>query len=224
LPIVNVLIKVELMFDLNKIPNGGLWLPAEKKGSKWVLVALHGSGGSAANFKGLEEIFKLPEINYLYLNGPIREYTHFRWYVETAESRNHALNYLVSVIGYLIKEGYPPHRIFLLGFSQGAALTFEFGARCQTPLAGYIAMSGRIEDLPALIHQKNLVAAKRGRWLVTHGTKDFNLSVDIMRDQVEKLRRAGLRIEYREYPKIHEFDAVAELPDVRKWISKIVHP
>lgn len=216
-------IKVELMFDLNKISNGGLWLPAEKKGSKWALVALHGSGGSSADFKGLEKIFRLPEMNYLYLNGPIREYSHFRWYVETAESRNQALNYLVSVIGHLIKEGYLPHRIFLMGFSQGAALTFEFGARCPTSLAGYIAISGRIEDLPALVQKKNLRAAKQGRWLVTHGTKDFNLSVDIMRDQVEQLRRAGLRIEYREYSKIHEFDAARELPDVRKWIAQIVH-
>ncbi len=209
------------MFDIKKVPNGGAWIPSVKKGSKWVLVALHGSGGSSENFSGLETIFDLPELNYLFLNGPMREYANFRWYGESAESRQRALMYLAPVIDQLINAGYPASRILLMGFSQGAALVFEFGLRYPHLLAGYIAISGRIEDLPALINQKRAVIAERGRWLVTHGTKDYNLSVDVMHDQVEKLKAAGLRIDYREYPKIHEFDHRKELPEIRQWISQI---
>ena len=211
------------MFNINAIPHGGIWIPAKKNNSKWVLVALHGSGGSSANFQGLEAVFNLPELNYLYLNGPIKEYSNHRWYTETPQSRRMALNYLVTVFDQLVQAGYLPSRIFLVGFSQGAALTFEFGLRYPHLLAGYIAISGRIEDLPALVNQMNAQIAQRGRWLVTHGTKDYNLSVGVMRDQMQRLQNAGVKIDYREYPKIHEFDHQQELPDISKWISQVIN-
>lgn len=211
------------MFDISKIANGGKWIPSVEQGSKWVLVALHGSGGSAENFSGLETIFNIPKLNYLYLNGPMREYANYRWYGDSAESRLRALKYLAPIFDQLIKSGYPPSKIFLMGFSQGAALVFEFGLRYPHLLAGYIAISGRIEDLPSLLHQKKASIAQKGRWLVTHGTKDYNLSVAVMHDQVEKLKKAGLRIDYREYPKIHEFDNRKELPEICSWILQVIN-
>lgn len=211
------------MIDLKKIPHGGIWIPSSKKGSKWLVVALHGSGGSAANFQGLETIFNLPKMNFLYLNGPIREYSNYRWYTDAPESRQHALNYLASIFDLIIQSGYSPSQIFLIGFSQGAALTFEFGLRYTHLLAGYVAISGRIEDLPALLNQMQPQITTRGNWMVTHGTKDYNLSVDVMRNQVQVLQKAGLAINYREYPKTHEFDNQQELPDISRWISKVAH-
>ncbi len=210
------------MVDVTKFPRGGMWIPSEKPGSKWVLVALHGSGGSYNNFSGLESIFNIPELNYLYLNGPIAEYSNFRWYDTTAQSRQQAVMYLATVFETLKKEGYSLSQTFLLGFSQGAALTFEFGVHYQQLLAGYIAISGRIEDLPGLLNQANPLVIQGGKWLVTHGTGDYNLSVDVMRQQVQHLKNAGFRIEYQEYDKIHEFDAKKELPDVKKWVSEII--
>lgn len=209
------------MFDVKKVPNGGIWIPSTKKDSKWVLVALHGSGGSSENYRGLEAIFNLPQLNYLFLNGPIREYANFRWYGDSAESRQRALEYLAVVFDQLMSAGFLASKIFLMGFSQGAALVFEFGLRYAHLFAGYIAISGRIEDLPALLHQKRAHIAEKGRWLVTHGSKDYHLSVIVMRDQVEKLKNAGLHIDYREYPKIHEFDHRKELPEICQWISHL---
>ena len=106
----------------------------------------------------------------------------------------------------------------MVGFSQGAVLTFEFGARYRNLFAGYIALSGRVEDLPGLLNEGNPSIIRRGEWLVTHGTRDYNLSVDIIRQQVEQLRSAGFHIDYKEYDKIHEFDAREELPYLREWI------
>lgn len=211
------------MIDMKKIPHGGIWIPSSKKGSKWLVVALHGSGGSAANFQGMEAIFNLPELNYLYLNGPIREYSNHRWYTDSPVSRQNALSYLASIFDLLIQSGYSPSQTILIGFSQGAALSLEFGLRYAHVLAGCVAISGRVEDLPALLNQMRPQNAMRGKWLVTHGTKDYNLSIDVMRDQVRQLQGAGLSIDYREYPKIHEFDSSRELPDIAKWISKITH-
>ncbi len=211
------------MFDIKKIPNGGVWIPSSEERGNWVIIAMHGSGGSGSDFQGLENILQFPEMNYLYLNGPILEYSNFRWYTEAEGSRQTALNYIEYAINQLIESGFSREKIFLIGFSQGGALVFEFGLRYPYLLAGYIAISGRIENLPALISQKNPLITQKGRWLVTHGKKDYNLSVDVIRMQVKKLQDAGLKIDFREYDKIHEFDRQKEMPEIRSWISKIIH-
>lgn len=204
------------MIDLKKIPNGGIWIPS-KKSSNWLLITLHGSGGSSKDFSGLDEIFQIPELNYLYLNGPIKDYGGFRWYSDPS-LRSDAYNTIQQALEYANAVGFPYKQIFLMGFSQGAALSIEFGASYLHLLAGYIGISGRIENLPGLISFANPEIKREGRWLITHGSRDYNLSVDIMRSQVEQLKHAGWSIEYREYDKIHEFDSKNELPDIAKWI------
>lgn len=208
------------MVDLGKFPTGGMWIPARVKNSDWLLVALHGSNGSCRDFQGLEDIFNIPKLNYLYLNGPIRSYSNYRWYSSSESSRQNAYAILQLEFDYFARKGYLPKHTFILGFSQGAALAFEFGVRYKHLLAGYIAISGRIEDLPGLLNQGNPIIIRRGQWLVTHGTKDYNLSVDIIRKQTEQLRNAGFHIDYQEYEKKHEFEALCELPYIRSWILK----
>ena len=209
------------MIELDKLPNGGVWIPAEDDSSDWLLVALHGSGGSSQDFVGLEDIFKISSLNYLYLNGPIRAYSGFQWYSGPG-ARGDAYSTIQYVLDYAAQQGYPHQKTFLLGFSQGAALAVEFGARYPHLLAGYIGISGRIENLPGIFSQGNPSIIQRGKGLITHGTRDYNLSVDIIRRQVEQLREGGFQIDYREYDKIHEFDAKCELPDIRSWILSLI--
>lgn len=203
--------------NITRFPHGGVWIPAEKSGSDWLLVALHGSGGSAHDFDGLDKIFDIPEMNYLYLNGPIKSYSSFMWY-DSSDSRHDAYRILDEAFQQCEEEGYPPERTFMLGFSQGAALTFEFGVRYPKLLAGYIAISGRIEELTAIEHEGLNEIIKNAHWLVTHGSDDYNLSIDIMKQQVDKLKQYGLHIDFQEFKKIHEMDASLELPYIRDWI------
>ncbi len=205
------------MIDLKNLPHGGLWIPAKHNASDWLLVALHGSGGSCQDFSGLEDIFNISDLNYLYLNGPIKAYSGFRWYSDLGP-RSDAYAVIQYALEHASKQGYPAKHTFLLGFSQGASLAIECGARYPRLLAGYIGISGRIENLPGLLSQSDAAIIHRGKWLITHGTKDYNLSIEIIRQQVEQMRQAGFHVDYREYEKIHEFDAKNELPDIRNWI------
>ena len=119
--------------------------------------------------------------------------------------------------------GYPPEHTFLLGFSQGAALTYDFAFQNETNLAGYIAISGRIEnlnDLQALVNKKDV---KKLKFLVTHGSQDYNLSYAIAKDQVNALNEMGLDIDFRQYEKAHEFDNLKELPEIARWISQAIN-
>jgi phospholipase/carboxylesterase len=60
--------------------------------------------------------------------------------------------------------------------------------------------------------------AREQRFLITHGTEDPLLPIDRTRRQVELLKRAGLKIDWREFPKTHTIDGKAELPVLRDFI------
>lgn len=202
-----------------KLPQGGVWIPSKDPDSSWLLVALHGSGGSSKDFTGLDEVLDIPELNYLYVNAPIPYYSSYMWYDNTP-SRHAAYGVLEQVFRDCEAAGFPPEQTFLLGFSQGAALTFEFGVRHRNLLAGYIAISGRVEELSSLSNEGYPDIIRRARWLVTHGTEDYNLSIDVIRQQVEQMKAMGFHIEFHEYEKIHEMEAEHELHDISLWIQE----
>ncbi|MEM1282134.1 MAG: hypothetical protein AAGG81_01130 [Chlamydiota bacterium] len=204
---------------VEKLPQGGMWIPSQDPNSTWLLIALHGSRGSSKDFIGLDEVLNIPEMNYLYVNAPIPYYSSYMWYDNTP-SRHAAYGKLESILISCEQAGFSPERTFLLGFSQGAALTFEFGVRHRDLLAGYIAISGRVEELSSLSNEGNPDVIRRGRWFVSHGTEDYNLSIDIIRQQVEQMSEMGFHIEFHEYQKIHEMEAKHELRDISLWIQE----
>jgi hypothetical protein len=52
-----------------KLPVSSVWLPAYTPSNKLVVV-LHGQGGSADDFRPLQDDLSIAEFNYLLLNGP----------------------------------------------------------------------------------------------------------------------------------------------------------
>lgn len=200
-----------------ELPNGALFLPAKNRGSDSLLIALHGSGGSFRDFEGLEKYIGIADLNYLYLNGPIASYSNFSWY-DSSRSRYAAYDFLEKAFASAEREGYPPEKTLLLGFSQGAALTVEFGVRYRKLLAGYIAISGRVEEVISIRNEGNREVIERGRWLITHGSRDYNLSLGVIKEQVALLQEMGMQIDFREYDKIHEIDPDRELVEIREWI------
>jgi phospholipase/carboxylesterase len=147
-------------------------------------------------------------------------YTGFRWFnwdedpfADVARSRG----LLAQVFATTEAAGYAPDQTFLLGFSQGSLMTFEFGARHTRPLAGYIAISGFILDPASLLRDLN-PEVNAGNWLVTHGTADDILPVEKTRAQIQTLLDGGFKIDYREYAKTHSIDEQRELPEIRQWM------
>ena len=202
-----------------KLPLTHLWLPA-KNPSKQLLVVLHGLGDSARGFLWLQEALGIDSLNYLLLNAPETYYSGYRWYdIENplpgiARSRN----ILAEVFAVLSREGHPPEKTSLLGFSQGCLMTLEFGARHSDRLAAYVGISGYSINPKALLNDLN-PKVNQGDWLITHGTKDEILPVETTRSQIQILRDGGFKIDYREYPKTHTLDFERELPDIRNWIA-----
>jgi predicted esterase len=202
-----------------KLPLTHLWLPA-KNPSEHLLVVLHGLGDSARGFLWLQEALGIDSLNYLLLNAPEPYYSGYRWYdiEDSLPGIVRSRNILAEVFAVLSREGHPPEKTSLLGFSQGCLMTLEFGARHSDRLAAYVGISGYSINPKALLNDLN-PKVNQGDWLITHGTKDEILPVETTRSQIKTLRDGGFKIDYREYPKTHTLDFERELPDIRNWIA-----
>ena len=97
--------------------------------------------------------------------------------------------------------GIPLEKTFLLGFSQGGAMTLDVGLRF--PLAGLIALSGYLhiseEQLQALAGKQPLPPI-----LIAHGTQDTVVPIGVARNTREMFERLGVTVEYEEYEMSHE--------------------
>jgi phospholipase/carboxylesterase len=202
-----------------QLPLSYLWVPARIP-SKQLVVALHGQGASAEDFRWLPDDLDIPQLNYLLINAPDPYYTGFRWFdldENPAADVLRSRELLTQVFAATEQAGYPPDQTFLLGFSQGCLMTLEFGARHVRRLAGYIGISGFVLDPVALLRDLN-PDVNCGDWLVTHGTHDDVLLIEETRPQIQALREGGFKIDYREYSKAHNLDEQRELPEIREWM------
>ena len=205
------------------LPLTHIWQPALVESNR-LMIVLHGRGDSAHGFEWLQEELGIGSINYLLLNAPGRYYDGFSWYdLEPNQLPGivQSRKLLTEVLAETQRAGYPPDRTFLLGFSQGCLMTLEFGARYEHPLAGYIGISGYCFDPAALLREMN-PAVNNGNWLITHGTEDDLLPVEITRAQIQQLSAGGFKIDYREYMKPHTVDFERELPSIVRWLQGLI--
>lgn len=184
------------------------------------MIILHGRGDSARGFTFLPPYLNIDNMNYLLLNAPYNYYGGYSWYdlpPNQLEGIRHSRAILTDIFDRLFEEEFNAEESFLFGFSQGALLTFEFGARYEKVLAGYIAVSGYIYDAERLLQEMN-PNVKNADWLCTHGTYDDVLPYETSKAQVETLQEGGFDIEFKNYDKLHTI-AEDELKMIQAWIK-----
>ena len=129
---------------------------------------------------------------------------------------------LAQTLDTLFEKDFDPSQSFLFGFSQGALLTFEFGARYRRVLGGYIAVSGYIYNPKSLLQEIDPLVKEasfsQDIWLCTHGTEDEVLPYETTKAQIELLQKGGMKIDFKSYPKPHTI-IEEELKMIREWIA-----
>ncbi len=206
---------------MNNLPLNHIFIPA-KTPSKKLMIILHGRGDSSRGFTFLPEYLNIDDMNYLLLDAPFEYYGGFSWYdlpPHQLEGIEYSRNILTETLDTLFEEQFNAHESFLFGFSQGSLLTFEFGARYEKVLAGYIAVSGYIYDAEKLLQEMNQ-DVKASNWLCTHGTYDEVLPFSTSKKQIEVLQDGGFDIEFKSYQKDHTI-AEDELMMLAEWVKSI---
>ena len=191
--------------------------------SKKLMIILHGRGDSSEGFTSLPSFLACDEMNYLLLDAPFEYYTGYSWYPlppNQLPGIEHSSLVLTKVLDTLFADEFNAEESFLFGFSQGALLTFEFGARYEKVLAGYIAVSGYIYDEVKLLVDMN-ERVKESHWLCTHGVEDTVLAFSTSQKQIEFLQENGFEIAFHAFHKEHSIEK-DELEMIGKWMKKII--
>ena len=177
-----------------------------------LLIATHGYGQSARSFmrdlaplKDHDILVVAPQgMNAFYWqNNPPK--IGFSWM--TSFQRENAIADIVNYMGRLyddVKDRYAfdEDRVFLLGFSQGSAVAYRFGASGLVRPAGVIACGG---DLPPDVAER-IGTFEAFPVLVVHGTQDQAMSFDKAKEGEGQLRDGGFDVT------THYFEGAHELP------------
>ena len=189
--------------------------------SRRLMVVLHGLGDSMEGYRWLPVALQLPWMNYLLVNAPDPYYGGYSWYdfageAESGIRRSRAL--LFELLEAQRDQGFPTGQTLLFGFSQGCLLTLEVGLRYPHRLAGLIGISGYVHEPETLLKELSPVAREQ-RLLVTHGTLDPLIALNVVKPQIQRLRAAGIAITWREFRKEHTLAGDEELAVIREFVT-----
>jgi phospholipase/carboxylesterase len=195
-------------------------IPAAEKKSRRLMVMLHGLGDSIEGYRWLPEAMNLPWLNYLLVNAPDEYFGGYSWFDypgDFAPGVVRSRKLLFGLFDELRAKNFPTDQITLAGFSQGCLMTIDVGLRYPHRFAGLAGISGWIFEIEKLLKELTPVAREQ-RLLVTHGPFDPVIPFEPVRQQVQKLKAAGLNIAWREFPKAHTIHGEEEISVLREFV------
>ena len=134
--------------------------------------------------------------------------------VQAVQSRDLIANFIDEVI-----ENYPVDKdnITLIGFSQGAILSYAVALTYPEKISRVAALSGYLHNtIIGYLNSKNL---SKLRFFASHGVVDQVIPVEWARKAPEYLQAKGIPVEYHEYPVGHGV-APQNFNDLVAWLNK----
>lgn len=197
------------------------YLPTEV-GPERLLVVLHGLGDSSKGFRFLPQMLKIPGLHYLLVNAPDEYFTGFSWfdlYGDAESGVRRSRDLVASVLDEALSVGWAAEDIGLFGFSQGCLMALDAACRYPQALGAIVGVSGFTafqEEYP----EKLSPAARQQKILVTHGTHDPLLPLEVTQGQVMALKGMGLQVKWKVYEKDHTIEPRQEVDDIRSFLQK----
>lgn len=193
-----------------------------------LLVLLHGYGSNEEDLFSFAS--ELPdELLIISARAPYdMNFGGFTWYAITLDANDEkfsdldearkSLTKIADFVDY-IKVTYKtdPNNTFLLGFSQGAILSYALSLNYPNKVNHVIALSGYINDdlAPSELSKLNIETD----YYISHGSVDQVLPVEWARKAPEYLNANNLQNVYSEYPVGHGV-APQNFYSFKKWIEE----
>jgi phospholipase/carboxylesterase len=170
------------------------------------IVALHGWGANCDDLVSLAPLVGLANYQWICPEAPFNHPmpNGKMWYdLQSLDAEGLAKS--CELLSQFIEDlptltGIPLEKTFLLGFSQGGAMTLDVGL--VFPFAGLISLSGylhiaeeELQELSGEIFPPILIA---------HGTEDTVVPIGAARNARQLFERLGATVEYEEYAMSHE--------------------
>jgi len=203
--------------------------PKIKQEKNPLLLLLHGYGSNE------EDLFsfatELPDEYYVVsVRAPydLQPYGH-AWYAihfdadenkfsddaQAIESRELIIQFIEELI---VKYPIDAAQVSLIGFSQGAILSYATALSYPEKISRVVALSGYLNEKIIMddFNSKNISNLKL---FISHGTVDQVISVDWARKAQPFLENLGLEVTYKEYPIGHGV-APQNFYDFKNWLNK----
>jgi phospholipase/carboxylesterase len=187
-----------------------------------LMILLHGLGDSMEGYRWIPDAMRMPEMNYLLVNAPDAYYGGFSWYDiynNPGPGIERSRKLLFELLDGAREKKFPTEKTIVFGFSQGCLMSLEIAARYPHRLAGIVGISGYAHEPEKMALELSPVALEQ-RLLITHGTQDPLIPIDQARTQMDVLKRAGLKIQWREFVKPHTIAGEQELAVVRDFVRQ----
>jgi phospholipase/carboxylesterase len=198
---------------------------AKTTGKPPLLVLLHGRDANAETIFSVEhllpESFHIISIRATY-KSPREGYEWYKPYdydhpLESfgEEHFRESLDIVTPMIASLLEEkDVDKEKLFLLGFSQGAAMCHFLGLEGKLNPIGVVPMSG---FFPRPIEKWTYINTN-AKFLITHGTEDKVLSTSESVYGLEFLTSKGIEADYYEYKGRHKM-TVPLLHHITNWLE-----
>lgn len=187
-------------------------------------ILVHGRGANAESILSLAAVLDRPEIAYLAPQAAGHSWYPYS-FLAPVETNEPGLTSALEVISGLLRgldaSGFPPERVVLLGFSQGACLTLEFAARAPRRYGAVIGLSG------GLIGPPGGLRAYRGSLASTPvfiGCSDGDPHIPLARvhETAALFRSLGGEVTERIYPGMDHTVNDDEVRHVRRLLAGLV--
>lgn len=170
--------------------------------ARGALILIHGRGGTAESAMQLTAHLEVDDLAWLAPQAADNSWYPYSFLSPLARNEpglSSALQVIADLVAYAERAGIPAERIALAGFSQGACLTLEFGARHPRRYGALIGFSG------GLIGPDGTPRAPAGSLAHTPvflGCSDVDAHIPVARvhESAAVLTRLGADVDVRIYP------------------------
>ncbi|WP_345084796.1 hypothetical protein [Nemorincola caseinilytica] len=202
--------------------------PRTHAGKPPVAILMHGYGSNEADLFELAQFFPddflVISVRAPYPQGP----TGFQWFekdrskqkytpikAQVEDSRDLLLKFIPQVVSWHHADAA---NIYVMGFSQGAIMSYEVGLTSPATIKGIGILSG---GLPTGLEKeiKPSPTLSRLRIFIAHGTADNILSYQDGKDGYDQLVKLGLKPELHTYTGMAHTITSQVVADLVKWLK-----
>jgi len=203
-------------------------LPAEKSAKPPIIILLHGYGSNEKDLFELRSFFSKKYIviaaraPYSVDNGGYqwfeREIVNGKYSGKKEHLESSRLTILKFIAQVVNKYGADPSCVYLMGFSQGAMMSYEVGLTSPASVKGIGVLSGRMPEslIPQIKKTASLSALKI---FISHGTSDTKLSYADGKAAYDYLLTLGLNPEFHTYEGMDHAISNDVITDLLKWLK-----
>ncbi|WLH14596.1 alpha/beta fold hydrolase [Pseudomonas hefeiensis] len=201
----------------------------EQARNRPLVIFLHGSGGSEQDLFDLKD--ELPsDYNYLSVRAPKTvERGQYQWFAkkgegaydgDTADLRASGQMLLDFIEKARIKYPTDASNVYLVGFSQGAMMSYEVALRHPEAVGGIAALGGRVLS----VLRAELTPDESRRTLavfIGHGTADTVIPYHDGTEADSFLKTLALEPEFHAYPGVGHSVSAMQVRDLRAWLERL---